>query len=194
MKGKTAWRMSAKALEASVHEHCPPRVRAVLFQFGVACFWIALATEGRARLAWQEVQAHNGLAGPLGFAGVWAHCSEDLREALLRRSGDALPMVPAWSLPDNRKMRGLGLGYIWAVLCPYCSEFHVHSPGEGRRHAHCSAHKDDSHYLLEFAGALPDEHHVRFYAWVRGNLPRLVHPEAANDAGHSVSAAEPLAA
>ncbi len=106
----------------------------------------------------------------------------------------ATPLVPAWSLPDIRKMRGLGLGYMWAVLCPYCREFHLHSPGEGRRYAHCCAHKDGSHYLVEFAGALPLEHHDRFCAWVRADLPRMVHQPAAADVGHAMPEVDALAA
>jgi hypothetical protein len=190
MTGKTAWRWSAIALDASRHERCPRFLGPVLFQFGVAWFWMALAAEGRATEAWRELRAQNGLASPLGFATVWAHCTEDLREAVLMPT----PLVPAWSLPDIRKMRGLGLGYMWVVLCPYCREFHMHSPGEGRRHAHCCANKGDSHYLVEFAGALPLEHHDHFCAWVRADLPRLVNQPAEAEAEHALSAPEALAA
>jgi hypothetical protein len=190
MTGKVAWRWSAIALDASRHERCPQFLGPVLFQFGVAWFWMALAAEGRALQAWRELRAQNGLASPLGFATVWAHCSEDLRESVLK----ATPPVPAWSLPDSRKMRGLGLGYMWAILCPYCSEFHMHSPGEGKRHAQCCAHRDGSHYLLEFAGALPLEHQDRFCAWVRADLPRLVHQPAEVDAGCALPEPTALAA
>jgi hypothetical protein len=77
-------------------------------------------------------------------------------------------------------MRGLGLGHMWAVLCPYCDEFHTHSPGEGRRTPHCCSERDRQHYVLEFAGALPAEHRTRFYRSSKSGLPRLLHrwPEA----------------
>jgi hypothetical protein len=56
----------------------------------------------------------------------------------------------------------------------------MHSPGEGRRTPHCCADKDDNHYVLGFAGALPLQHHRRFYRTSRGDLPRLLDqwPEA----------------
>ena len=133
--------------------------------------------EGRALQAVRELRANQTPRG-LRLPSVWSHCTQDLREALLKGSKWSLPLVPAWSLPDSRKMQRLGLGCMWAVLCPYCDEFHMHSPGEGQRSAHCCAHKDGSHYLLEFAGALPLEHHDRFCEWVKGDLPRLVHERA----------------
>lgn len=191
MTGKVAWRWSAIALDASRHERCPRLLGPVLFQFGVAWFWMALAAEGRAAEAWRELRAQSGLASPLGFATVWAHSANGLRETVLT----ATPPIPAWSIPDNRRMRGLGLGYMWSVLCPYCSEFHLHSPGEGRRHAHCSAHRDSSHYVLEFAGALPHEHHDRFCTWVKTDLPRLVQqPAAEADDIHAMGMPTALAA
>ena len=77
-------------------------------------------------------------------------------------------------------MRGLGLGRMWAVLCPFCDEFHTHSPEEGRRTPHCCAERDRRSYALEFAGALPVEYRTRFYRSSKSGLPRLLHrwPEA----------------
>jgi hypothetical protein len=113
--------------------------------------------------------------------------------SLLRRIGDVLIpwrrydclVVPAWSLPDSPKMRGLGLGRMWTVLCPYCDEFHSHSPGEGRRTPHCCSERDRQHYVLEFAGALPVEHRNRFYRSSKSGLPRLLHRWPENSAPHS---------
>lgn len=174
MNGKTAWRLSAKAFDASRHERCPRLLGPIIFQFGVGCFWMALAAEGRALEAWRELRAKSPGARGLGLSSVWGLCTEDLREALLRGSNWSLPLVPAWSLPEGRRMQRLGLGCMWAVLCPYCDEFHMHSPGEGRRIAHCCGHGEGKFYLLECAGELPAEHHDRFCEWVRSDLPRLV--------------------
>jgi hypothetical protein len=190
MNGKTAWRYSAMAFDASRDERCPRFLGPIIFQFGVACFWLALAAEGRALQAWQELQAKNPNARGLRLGSVWAHCTQDLREALLKGGRWSLPLVPAWCLPENRKIRRLGLGCMWAVLCPYCSEFHMHSPGEGQRSAHCCARDDGGHYVLEFAGALPQEHHDGFCEWVKGDLPRLVQEATAAE----VETCAPLAA
>lgn len=32
----------------------------------------------------------------------------------------------------------------WTVDCPYCSAYHLHSPGEGARSAHCVAKPADA--------------------------------------------------
>ena len=190
MNGKTAWRLSAMAFDASRHERCPRPLGPIIFQFGVAWFWMALAVEGRAREAWRELRAKNASVRGVKVASVWAHCTQDLREALIKGAAWSLPLVPAWSLPDNRRMRGLGLGRMWAVLCPYCSQFHTHSPGEGHRTAHCCAHRAVKHYVLEFAGALPPERQTQFHDWVQADLPRFVQQWA--EAGSP--SAEPLAA
>jgi hypothetical protein len=85
-------------------------------------------------------------------------------------------------------MRGLGLGRMWAVLCPYCNEFHTHSPGEGGRTPHCCGERDRRSYILQFAGALPVEHRTRFYRSSRSGLPRLLHhwPETPVHASEAV--------
>jgi len=72
-------------------------------------------------------------------------------------------------------MRGLGLGRMWAVLCPFCDEFHTHSPGEDSRTPHCCNERDRRSYVLEFAGALPVEYRTRFYRSSKAGLPRLLH-------------------
>jgi hypothetical protein len=172
MNGKTAWSLSAKAFETSRNEHCSRLLRPIFFQFGVTWFWVALALEGRAVEVWRDLRSQSTSAKRLKLAGVWASCADGLRETVL---SDGQPcQVPAWSLPDSRKMRSLGLGRMWAVLCPYCQRFHMHSPGEGRRTPHCCANRDDRHYILEFAGPLPLQHHRRFYRTSRVDLPRLV--------------------
>jgi hypothetical protein len=179
------------AFDACRHERCPRLLTPLLFQFGVAWFWTALALEGRARGVWRDLRAQRAPEGSSKFASVWTDCAQDLRKALLNGSPAGCPEVQAWSLPDSRRMRALGLGCIWTVLCPHCSEFHIHSPGEGRRTAHCSA-GDAGHYTVAFAGALPLEHHTKFQHWVMAHLPRLVQQASAHD-GESTHA-EPLAA
>jgi hypothetical protein len=64
---------------------------------------------------------------------------------------------------------------MWAVLCPFCNEFHTHSPGEGGRTPHCCGERDRRSYVLQFAGALPVEHRTRFYRSSKSGLPRLLH-------------------
>jgi hypothetical protein len=113
---------------------------------------------------------------------------DQLKELLdWRGRGRCLP-VSAWSLPDSPKMRGLGLGHMWAVLCPYCDEFHTHSPGEGRRTPHCCSERDRQHYVLEFDGALPVEHRTRFYRSSKSGLPRLLHrwPDAGSHRSEAI--------
>jgi hypothetical protein len=178
MNGRTAWSFSARAFEASRNEHHSRLLRPIFFQFGVTWFWVALALEGRAIEVWQELREQNASAKNLTPGGVWGNCVEGLRKAV-ERSCD----VPAWSLPDSRKMRSLGLGRMWAVLCPYCHCFHLHSPGDGRRTPHCCVDKDNGHYVLTFAGALPLQHHRRFYRSSRADLPRILRqwPDAARD-------------
>lgn len=174
MNGKIAWRLSAMTFDASRHERCPRLLAPIIFQFGVAWFWLALTVEGRAGEAWRELRANNPSQPGVKVTSVWAHSTQDLRQALIKGAAVSLPLVPAWSLPENRRMRGLGLGRMWAVLCPYCSQFHTHSPGEGHRTAHCCAHRDGKHYVLEFAGALPPERQNQFHDWIQTALPRFV--------------------
>jgi hypothetical protein len=63
---------------------------------------------------------------------------------------------------------------MWAVLCPFCEEFHTHSPGEARRIPHCCPDQDAGQYLLEHAGPLPLEHRAGFCQSSRTWLPRLL--------------------
>jgi len=193
MNGKTAWSFSAKAFDASRNERCARLLRPLFFQFGVTWFWVALALEGRAVEVWRELRLQNASAKRLRLTGVWADCAQGLRQTLESGISGQSPEVSAWSLPESRKMRGLGLGRMWAVLCPYCHRFHMHSPGEGRRTPHCCAERDDNHYVLGFAGALPLQHHRRFYRTSRADLPRLLDqwPETT---GNRAQPAELLAA
>jgi hypothetical protein len=175
MSGKTAWAWSAKAFEASCNEAFARPLRHLFVRTGVVCFWVALALERRAFDVWREQRSHRARA-------IHRHRWESLRRRLdrvgerlgWRGKGHCLPVL-AWSLPDSPKMRGLGLGHMWAVLCPYCEEFHTHSPGEGRRTPHCCGERDRQHYELEFAGALPVAYRTRFYRSSKSGLPRLLH-------------------
>lgn len=163
-------------------------------------FWVALAFEGRAFEVWREMRAQKvesrrqRIAALADYArDVWCRCIERVRDIALRRAKGQCALVPAWSLPDSRKIRGLGLGRMWAVLCPFCHEFHTHSPGEGRRTPHCCSSKDRNLYVLEFAGPLPAEHRARFHRSSRAGLPRLLH-QWAESACENSEAVELLAA
>jgi hypothetical protein len=157
----------------------PRLFRRGFVRVGAACFWVALALERRAFEVWREQRAQRALARQERGIEALRRCAERMREMVGWGAGHCRS-VPAWSLPDSPKMRGLGLGSMWAVLCPYCEEFHTHSPGEGRRTPHCCTERDRQHYELEFAGALPVEHRTRFYRSSKSGLPRLLHrwPEA----------------
>jgi hypothetical protein len=175
MRGKTAWAWSAKAFDASCNQEFPRLLRHVFVRTGVVCFWTALALERRAFDVWREQRAQQRTLAIHRRRWEVLRRVERVKERLgWRGKGYSLP-VPAWSLPDSPKMRGLGLGHMWAVLCPYCEEFHTHSPGEGRRTPHCCGERDRQHYVLEFAGALPVEFRTRFYRSSRSGLPRLLH-------------------
>ena len=175
MRGKTAWSCSAKAFEASRNEHLPRPLRHVCIQVGVACFWTALALERRALEVWCEQRAQRALARGEQAPPARARWRARIRELMDWRGRAQCLQVQAWSLPDSPKMRGLGLGRMWTVLCPYCDEFHTHSPGEDRRTPHCCSDRDRKSYLLEFAGALPVEYRTRFYRSKKSGLPRLLH-------------------
>src|SRR5262245_3498775 len=185
MRGKTAWSYSAKAFEASRNAKLPYVLRLFFIRAGVACFWTALALEGRAFEVWREQRAQWVLIRRHRRAVAWAACKEwmvRVRELLNWRGGQCQTVL-AWSLPDSPKMRGLGLGRMWTVICPYCHEFHTHSPGEGRRTPHCCGERDRQHYVLEFGGLLPVEYRTRFYRSSKSGLPRLLHrwPEPSCD-------------
>ena len=182
MNGKTAWILSAKAFEASRNERFPRLARSAVCHLGVALFWTALALEGRAFEVWRELRAQKPTAQRWSIGAIRDHCVDlwgdwvdRLREIVWRRGKGECLLVPAWSLPDSRKIRGLGLGRMWAVLCPFCHEFHTHSPGDGRRTPHCCSSKDRNLYILEFDGLLPAEHRARFHRSSRAGLPRLLH-------------------
>ncbi len=180
MRGKTAWACSAIAFEASRNPLFPRLLRQVCVRAGAVCFWTALALERRAVEVWREQRAHAGShrrgahvlqSGLQNWLQSWA---EAAKARLGWRAGLSIA-VPAWSLPDSPKMRGLGLGSTWTVLCPYCDEFHTHSPGEGRRTPHCCGERDRHHYTLHYSGPLPVEHRTRFYRSSKSGLPRLLH-------------------
>ena len=183
MNGRTAWSFSAKALNASQSERCSRLLRPIFFQFGVTWFWVALAIEGRAVEVWRELQGRTGSSGRLKVSGVWSNCAHGLREAVAKGNGPHEMRVPAWSLPD--RMRSLGLGRMWAVLCPYCNRFHMHSPGDGRRKPHCCGEHDERHYMVQFSGPLPLHHHRQFFRSSRADLPKFLHesPEDICDDG-----------
>ena len=100
---------------------------------------------------------------------------DGLKAMLARPDAAAAVAIAAWSLPDSHRARSLGLGWMWAVLCPYCDAFHLHSPGEGRRTPHCCSDRERGQYVLEHAGTLPLEHRARFYRSSMAGLPRLLH-------------------
>jgi hypothetical protein len=178
MRGKTAWSCSAKAFEASRSERLPHILRFICIRAGVTCFWTALALEGRAVEVWREQRAQRTIVRRHRRAEAWTAYKERLARfggLLDWRIRSLCQPVLAWSLPDSPKMRGLGLGRMWAVLCPYCGEFHTHSPGEGRRTPHCCGEQDRQHYVLEFAGLLPVAYRTRFYRSSKSDLPRLLH-------------------
>jgi hypothetical protein len=175
MRGKTAWSLSAKAFEASRSERRPYLLRHAFIRIGVVCFWLALALERRAFEVWREQRTQRALARRHQRAAAWKERIAGIRELLEWRGRAQCLPVFAWSLPDSPKMRGLGLGRMWTVLCPFCHEFHTHSPGEGRRTPHCCSERDRQHYVLAFAGALPVEYRTRFYRSSKSGLPRLLH-------------------
>ncbi len=102
-----------------------------------------------------------------------ANMIQSLKDLIAQCDGYCV-VAPAWGLPNNDSMRGLGLGCVWAVLCPFCEEFHAHSPGEELRTPHCGTEQDGSQYLLEFRGPLPQQHQERFCRSVKNGLPRLL--------------------
>jgi|SRR5262245_51565555 hypothetical protein len=174
MRGKTAWACSTRAFEASQNPLFPRLVRHVCVRAGVVFFWTALALERRAFDVWREQRAQRARVVHRQPPRALKRCAERMRQRL-GRNREPHVAVPAWSLPDSPKMRGLGLGRMWAVLCPFCSEFHTHSPGEGWRMPHCCGERDRRQYVLEFAGSLPVEHRTRFYRSSKSGLPRLLH-------------------
>ena len=187
MGGKKAWAWSARSFEASLNPRLPRPLRHVCVRAGEVCFWTALALDRRAIEVWREQGAQNARARRRQGEKIFRLWTERIRERL-GRSGEPRVAVPAWSLPDSPRMRGLGLGRMWAVLCPYCNEFHTHSPGEGGRTPHCCGERDRRSYILQFAGALPVEHRTRFYRSSKSGLPRLLHhwPETPAHASEAV--------
>jgi hypothetical protein len=178
MRGKAAWACSARAFAASQNPRLPRLLAHACVRAGVVCFWTALALEGRAVAAWHEQNAANSRLIASARHRQAAEAPRRWAERMkqwLGLGGVQWVAVPAWSLPDSPKMRSLGLGRMWAVLCPFCNEFHTHSPGEVGRTPHCCDEHDRRRYQLEFAGLLPVEHRTRFYRSSKSGLPRLLH-------------------
>jgi hypothetical protein len=167
MTAKPLWVISAVAFDMSRRASVPPVFQGSLLRLGVASFWTALALEGRARDVWRDLRA----LGPDG--GQRPPVLEQLKE-ILGLTAEVCTRVAAWSLPENQKARSLGLGRMWAVLCPFCDAFHVHSPGEELCVPHCTDDWDSAEYQLQFAGEMPLEHRERFYRSCCRSLPRLV--------------------
>src|SRR5262245_36125528 len=111
MNGKTARVWSSKAFEASCNQRTPRYLRHACIRLGVACFWIALALERRAFEVWREQRAQQrALASSRRGAEALRQCAERMREMVGWGQRWHCLSVPAWSLPDSPKMRGLGLG------------------------------------------------------------------------------------
>jgi hypothetical protein len=151
MLSRIAWDLCTRAFEASRDEGLTKPMRRSLQQCGVVWFWLALTLEGRAREVWREYRAD-----PYG------------RE---------IPVLAAWSLPNNPKMRGLGLGRVWVAACPFCRHYHMHAPEEGKRPAHCH---ESPHglglYALRYEGELPRSLWEGFCDGVLSEKPKLLCP------------------
>lgn len=160
MLSRLAWEISASAFEASRSQKTTLALRRCLQQCGVAWFWAALAIDGRALEVWREYRAQQGLDADTAW--------EPMSEA---------PVLPAWSLPNNPRMRGLGLGRVWVVACPYCRRYHMHAPQEGSRPAQCHAMANRPElYVLHYEGELPRGLWERFCLNVTDEKPRLLRP------------------
>src|SRR5262245_14455699 len=114
MRAKTAWACSANAFEASRNPQFPRLLKQALIRAGVAWFWVALGLEGRALEVWREQRAQRALVQHRRRFHAWRRRVDRVRERLGWRGRGYCPAVPAWSLPDSPKMRGLGLGHMWA--------------------------------------------------------------------------------
>lgn len=174
MKARPVWAFSAIAFDISRRDRVPCLIQRAFVRLGTASFWTALTLEGHALEVWRELRyLRSGADDPVAAApaGVVGR----VKSHLGARASGVCPVVPAWSLPENHKIRSLGLGRMWAVLCPFCEEFHTHSPGEARRIPHCSTDQDSGQYLLEHAGLLPLEHRAQFCQSSKTWLPRLLH-------------------
>ena len=175
MKGKVAWVISAKAFEASQDERFAETLRRLLCRLGSFFFWTALALEGRALEVWREQRAERPAATTWSLAVAWSRWRDQLKRSDPNPVPEQLELATAWSLPDSRRLRGLGLGNVWAVHCPFCLDYHTHSPGEDRCVPHCCSSRDGCSYQLQFAGPLPVEHRVHFYLSTKAGWPRLLH-------------------
>ena len=188
-----AWGFCNMAFAASRDTCFPDAMRHVFQKFGVFWYWVALALEGRALEILGDLRAENAradaatlwLRAKTGLRQPWLTCFGFARSAAdvvraqllsLKRSGPAgwHPRIPAWSLPNVRGIRGLGLGRAWVVACPFCHLFHVLTPGEGTRTAHCRNQPGSHAYHLSYAGDLPPGLRERFRLSISGDWPRLL--------------------
>jgi len=158
MLAQIAWKLCILAFDASRDDDCVVASSRRLFRrFGVICYWVALTVEGRALAIWRDLRAE-----------------EKRRRRLELREGPGSDVVAAWSLPRNTRMKGLGLGRVWSVVCPFCGQFHIHAPSEGRRRAHCSTEAVPRAYVLQHDGEMPLVLRERFRLSVKRDLPRFL--------------------
>jgi hypothetical protein len=164
MLSRMAWSLCTRAFEASQDRSIGWPLRRSLQQFGVVWFWAALAADGRALQVWRDYRREpaNGSAP---------------RPLLMAELAGEIPVLAAWSVPNHPKMRGLGLGRIWVVTCPFCRRYHMHAPEEGSRPAHCRALAGaPALYALRYEGDLPRGLWDGFRANMTADKPKLLSP------------------
>ena len=168
MRSRIAWSLCTRAFEASRDDGLARPVRRSLQQLGVVWFWVALTLDGRALEVWRD------------YRGEPARGTRRLPAHAVGLHGEVpgeMPVLPAWSLPNNPKMRGLGLGRVWVVTCPFCRRFHMHAPEEGSRPAHCGSRVTGAAlYALRYDGELPRGLWDRFRLNVLTDKPKLLCP------------------
>jgi hypothetical protein len=191
MLSRIAWGFCNLAFDASRDECFPDLMRGVFRRLGVAWYWAALALDGRAFEVWRDLRVGPAATKGAGrrfraariattalrtLAGAQRRAGARVRALLPApgRSEDEVPCVAAWSLPQVARISNLGLGRVWVVMCPYCSEFHVHAPGEGRRAAPCGIAGAAESYELAYGGELPCGLRNSFHRAVRQDLPKLL--------------------
>jgi hypothetical protein len=169
MLSRMAWDLCTRAFEMSREGQRARSVRHSLQQFGIVWFWAALALDGRALEVWRDYRA-TPVGGRLRLA------------SFARELPGEIPVLPAWSLPNNPRMRGLGLGRIWVVTCPFCRCYHQHAPEEGSRPAHCNdvTAAKAARYILRYDGELPRGLWDRFSLSVVDDTPKVLRPPYRN--------------
>jgi hypothetical protein len=199
MFSQIAWGLCNMAFEASRDRCFPSPMRRMFRQFGVGWYWIALAIEGRAAAILRDMRAEKARSGTHpsirlgtrrstyrgGCFRLLRRAHIGLRAKLRRWVREPWPVgarpeepakepanVPAWSLPDSAK--GLGLGQVWVVLCPFCRGFHTHLRNEGNRAAPCARSNGTATYALAYAGELPSALREQFRLSMRGDWPKVL--------------------